>query len=192
MNSMLEIRVRCTVPLKPRVIASLIVATIAALLPAVSSAQITASQGLAPVQGNSAPIDTQFHSPMVLTIPFPPDARGLWGNGKWTDPGTFQQLRDFRCDGIAIADMQVRSQINNKITVEIKGKFDSIRGHDKRVDMKLEFLSGDEVIGVGYAEKLKAPEAKDKHFYAGLDFPAHQIQNRTPTQLRITFSDYDD
>jgi hypothetical protein len=189
----LMIRVRRTVPHKPRVIASLTVATIVALLPTVSSAQITASQGVAPVQGKNALIDTQYHSPMVLTIPFPPDVRGHWGNGKWTDPSILQQLRDFRCDGIAIANMQVRSTLDsNKLMVQIKGKFDSIRGHDKRVDMKLEFLSDDAVIGVGYAEKLKAPEGEDKHFSAILNFPANHVQDRTPTHVRITFSDYDD
>ncbi len=139
---------------------------------------------------------------MVLTIPIPPDARNLWRNGKWTDRGNFQQLRDFRCDGIAIADMQVRRELSDKfllfpwqtqkVLVEIKGKFDSIRGHDKRVDMKLEFLSDDEVIGVGYAEKLKAPEAKVKRFDEELDFPAQPIKDQTPTHVRITFSAYDD
>jgi len=199
MKSMIETPVRRTVLLKLRAIASLIAATIAPLVPTVSSAQITASQAVAPVQGNRAPIDTQFHSPLVLTIPIPPEARNLWGNGKWTDRSTFQQLRDFRCDGIAITDMQVRSKLSRRnflsreqFLVEIKGKFDSVRGHDRRVDMKLELLSDDEVIGVGYVEKLKAPEAKDKSFDEELDFPTQPINDRAPTHVRITFSDYDD
>jgi hypothetical protein len=193
MNSM-QIRPRRAAHLKAAVIATLILATTAALSPAVGSAQMTASQGVAPVAGNSAPADAQYHSPMVVTIAFPPDARGLWGNGKWTDPGTFQQLRDFRCDGIDISDMQALSILksNGKIMVQIKGKFDSTRGHDKRVDMKLEFLSDGAVIRVGYAEKLKAPERKEMPFNFEWGFPAGQVQDRTPTHLRITFSDYDD
>lgn len=186
-------RIGRNVLLRPRLIAILAIGTTTVLSAAMSSAQITASQGVTPVQSNRTSVESPYHSPMVLTIPLPPDARDVWGRDKWTDSRTFQHLRDFRCDGIAITDMQLRSAMSSKrLRVEIKGKFDSIRGRDKRVDMKLEFLSDDEVIGVGYADKLKAPEAKDRQFTIGLDFRDTRVQNRTPTHVRITFSDYDD
>jgi hypothetical protein len=145
-------------------------------------------------QDSTAQSDTQFHSPMVLKTPFPLADRSLWGNGQWTDPEAMQQLRDFRCDGIAIAEMRMRGKLRNdgKLEVEVKGEFDSVSGHDKRVDMKYELLNGDTIVGVGHSEKLKAPEGKQKRFSFDFDIPADQLQSQPATQLRITFSDYDD
>jgi hypothetical protein len=102
--------------------------------------------------------------------------------------------RAFRCDGIAIAEMRMRGKLRNdgKLEVEVKGEFDSVGGHDKRVDMKYELLNGDTIVGVGYSEKLKAPEGKQKRFSFDFDIPAGQLQSQPPTRLRITCSDYDD
>jgi hypothetical protein len=145
-------------------------------------------------QDSTAKVDTQCHSPMVLTTPFPLADRSLWGNSGWTDPEAMQQLRDFRCDGIAITEMRMRGKLRNdgKLEVAVKGEFDSVRGHDKRVDMKYELLNGDTIVGVGYSKNLKAPEGKQKRFSFDFDIPADQLQGKPATQLRITFSDYDD
>jgi hypothetical protein len=164
------------------------------LFPAVALAQVSATQGVAVTHDSTAQFDTQYHSPMVITAPFPLADRTLWGSSKWTDPDVFKQLRDFRCDGVSIAEMQMRGklQIDGNLEVRVKGEFDSVKGHDKRVDMKFELLNGDTVVGVGYSEKLKAPEGEQKRFNFDFEVPAGQLQSQPATYLRITFSDYDD
>jgi hypothetical protein len=156
------------------------------------SPRVSAAQGVAVVQRDTAQTDTQFYSPMILVAPFPLADRSLWGTGKWTDPEVFRPFRDFRCDGISVVEMMMRGKLQSdgKLKIEVKGGFDSLPGHDKRADMKMELLNGDTLVGVGYSNQLKAPEGKRKNF--GFDFytPAGELQ--PTTHLRITFTDYDD
>lgn len=164
------------------------------LLPFAAAAQISAAQGVtAPDQGTQ-PIQSEFHSPMVLDVPLPLTDRGQWGNGHWSDPGVFQQLHDYRCDGMAIVELRMRgtAKSDGTLKVEVKGKIDAIKGHDKRVDMKFEFLNGGSVAAAGYANKLKVPDEEVRSFSFSFSIPANAVLSEPPTRLRITLSDYDD
>lgn len=164
------------------------------LLPFAAMAQISAAQGVAGAVENTEQVQTGFHSPMVLNMPLPLTDHSQWGSGNWSNPVLFQQLGDYRCDGIAIAEMRMRGTADSEgaLRVDVKGKFDAVKGHDKRVDMKFEFLNGDAVSATGYARKLKAPEEEVRSFDFSFTIPASAVQSEPPTTLRITFSDYDD
>jgi hypothetical protein len=150
--------------------------------------QVTAIQGVTAAQGSTA----QFNSPMILTASFPLADRQLWRSAEWTDPNALSAFRDFRCDGIAIAEMQMRGKLQDdgKLKIDIKGRFDTLPGNDKLVDMKVELLNGDTLVGVGYASKLGAPEGKQKKF--GFSFYTQYSDLQPTTHLRITFTDFDD
>jgi hypothetical protein len=154
--------------------------------------QASGAQGVAVAQQDTAEVETQFHSPMILTATFPLADRSLWGTGKWTDPELLRPFRDFRCDGVTIEEMRMRGKLraDGRLEVDVKGEFDSVAGHDKRVDMKVELLNGDTVVGVGYSVRLKAPEGEERRFGFDFDTPAGELL--PATRLRITFSDYDD
>lgn len=162
------------------------------LLPHTAVAEIQATQGVAPTPESPAQFQTEFHSPMVLTAPFPLNDRGQWGTGNWTDPAVFQQLFDYRCDGIAISLLRMRAELvdNGNLEIQVKGKLDAIKGHDKRVNLKLDFIDGDKVAASGYSNKISAPDEEVSSFHFKLIIPASAIQDGT--LLRITFSDYDD
>jgi hypothetical protein len=179
------------------------------LLPSATFGEINATQGVTNVSNGPA----EFHSPMVLDAPFPLTDREQWGSGNWSEPGIFpltgrepggtgnwsdpailQQLRDYRCDGLTILQMQMRGELHSdgSLEVQVKGKIDAIKGHDKRVDMKFDFINGDVVGATGHSASLKAPEKKVRDFSFKFTIPAAVVQSQPPTHLRVTFSDYDD
>ena len=137
---------------------------------------------------------------MVLSAPFPLTDRAQWGAAgqskppAWSDSSIFESLQSYRCDGFVIRDMQMRGILHKDDTleVEVKGNFDSHKGHDKRVDMMIEFLNGTTVAATAYAHKLKAPEDKVKHFGFTITIPAAAVQSDPPTHPCVTVTDYDD
>jgi len=169
-----------------------------------ADAQVAAVQGASTIsaaQGTQAPTPaaaqasaTAFHSPMMLTLPFPLADRNQWGTGKWSEPGVLDPIADYRCDGVALRDVSMRGAIDKggSLSVDVKGKLDNVPGHDKRVDLKIELLNGDAVGATGYAYRLKAPESKTHGFKFALSFPAAVIQSDPATRMRITLTDYDD
>ncbi len=172
---------------------------------ATAGAQVAAIQGSATIsaaQGTSAPPSappleaspTKFHSPMVLTLPFPLADRSSWGNGKWSEPGLLDPVQDYRCDGVAMRDVSMRGALDpaGNLSVEVRGKFDNVPGHDKRVDVRLDLLDGDAVAATGYAYRLRAPENKARGFKFNLSLPAAAIRSDPATRMRITLTDYDD
>jgi hypothetical protein len=89
--------------------------------------------------------------------------------------------------------MQMRGELhsNGSLEVQVKGKLGAIKGHDKRVDMKFDFINGDVVGATGYSKTLQAPEEKVRDFSFTFTIPATVVQSQPPTHLRVTFSDYD-
>lgn len=164
----------------------------AGLLPPEASAQIQATQGVPAVQEGEAQFQTEFHSPMVLTAPFPLTDRSQWGKGNWSDPSLLRQFFDYRCDGIAISELRMRGEQldNGSLEVQVKGKIDAIKGHDKRVNLKFDFLNGNTLAASGYSSKIKAPDEEVSSFHFRFTIPAGAVQDGTT--MRITFSDYDD
>jgi hypothetical protein len=174
-------------------IRSVLVSLIAILLPTAVFAQVGASQGVSAAKANAPQGQTEFESPMVLTAPFPLTDRSNWSEAFWSDEKDLA-FHEYRCDGIAIHDMQMRAiaQENGVVEIDVRGHFDSLKGHDKRVDMKFEFLNADSVVATGYSDALKAPEAKTKRFGFKFTIPAVAIQSDPPTRMRITLTDSDD
>lgn len=175
-----------------RGLAAFLLATVHILAPRFAAAEIQATQGVAPTPESPAQFQTEFHSPMVLTAPFPLTDRSQWGTGNWTDPSLFQQLFDYRCDGIAISLLRMRAELvdNGNLEIQVKGKLDAIKGHDKRVNLKFDFINGDKVAASGYSNKINAPDEEVSSFHFKFTIPASVVQDGTV--LRITFSDYDD
>lgn len=173
-------------------LATLLLGATQILISHIANAQIQATQGVAPTPESPTQFQTEFHSPMVLTAPFPLTDRSQWGTGNWTDPSIFQQLFDYRCDGIAISLLRMRAELvdNGNLEIQVKGKLDAIKGHDKRVNLKLDFINADKVAASGYSNKINAPDEEVSSFHFKLTIPAGTIQDGT--LLRITFSDYDD
>jgi len=179
-------------------------ALLALTLPAAVVAQVTVNQGtsvISAAQGvpaaapATAPLSAnEFHSPMVLSLPFPLTDRTQWGTGKWSEPGALDPIQDYRCDGVALMDVSMRGALDKSgsLSIDVKGRLDNVPGHDKRVDLKIELLNGDAVAATGYAYRLKAPERKTRGFKLALSFPAAAIQSDPATRMRITVTDYDD
>jgi len=172
---------------------SVAVFLIGVLLPTVVFAQVGAMQGVSAAKPNAPQGQREFGAPMVLTAPFPLTDRSKWNEAFWSEEKDLA-FREYRCDGVAIHDMQMRAiaQDNGGVKIDVKGHFDSLKGHDKRVDMKFEFLNGDSVVATGYSDGLKAPEAKTRRFAFNFTIPSAAIQSDPPTKMRITVTDSDD
>src|SRR5450631_3579557 len=65
-------------------------------------------------------------------------------SGNWSDSAILKELRDYRCDGLTILQMQMRGDLHRdgNLEVQVKGKIDAIKGHDKLVNMKFDFING--------------------------------------------------
>jgi hypothetical protein len=160
---------------------------------ATASGQITVTQGVTASAG-STKVESEFHSPMVLSLPFPLTDRTQWKDSKWSDESATEQLADYRCDGISIQELQMRPILlqNGTLQIQVKGKFDSYRDHDKRVDMKFELLNGDVVAATGHGDGLKAPDGERKPFHFDFIIPVAAVQSDPPTRLQITVRDHED
>jgi hypothetical protein len=162
-------------------------------LGATASGQITSTQGVTAISG-STKVESEFHSPMVLSLPFPLTDRTQWSSSKWSDESATEQLADYRCDGISIQDLQMRAVPlrNGMLQIQVKGNFDSYKDHDKRVDMEFELLNGDVVAATGHGDRLKAPDGERKAFHFDFTIPAAAVQSAPPTRLQITVRDHED
>ena len=175
-------------------LATLLLTSLAYLFPGASHAQISATQGVSTHQDSTAQFDTQFHSPMILTGPFPLADRSQWGKSEWNDPDIFHKFADYRCDGIALTKMQMRGTLrkDGRLQVQVKGEFDSVASHDKKVNMYFALLNDDEVIAIEFTELQRAPAGTTKRFQVDFEIPTDRIRDQPPTRLRISFYDHDD
>lgn len=167
---------------------------LALLAPAVAHPQIRAMQGTVTTEAASGTDASEFHSPMVLSLPFPLADHALWKAQTWTDPNVFLALRDYRCDGITIQELQMRGtpRPGGVLAVAVRGRFKTARGQDKLVEIKVELLNGDTVAAVRRSDGLKASEGRLRSFDFDFEIPAELVHEDPATRMRVTFTDRDD
>ncbi|MGA8938377.1 MAG: hypothetical protein WB439_04355, partial [Acidobacteriaceae bacterium] len=63
---------------------------------------------------------------MILTAPFPLADRKQWGNPAWSNKDLMDPISYYRCDNVAISDLQMRGDLlpNGDLHVLIKGKLE--------------------------------------------------------------------
>lgn len=155
----------------------------------------TAKQG----DAASLPADpTEFHSPMVLETAFAAGDRTLWNGGKAFSLPEWWELGKYKCDGVSVRmdpdrkrqwdpglEMRVRDVPGQKVEVKLEiGVRNPKHNLDKMVDLFLEVMNGEEVIG----SKSLSIKAKDNGEGNQEDikwtFPANELH--PSTKLRIT------
>lgn len=155
-------------------------------------AQISGIQGpgaVAPAADDSGEVH-YFYSPMILTAPFPLADRKLWGNPAWSNKDLMDPISRYRCDNVAISDLQMRgdSLPNGDLHVLIKGKLENRYGHDRRITLKFELLNGDSVVSTNETPPLKANDDDKTRYKYDFNVPASAIVDAPATRMRITVS----
>jgi hypothetical protein len=173
-----------------RLIAELFLVT-ALTIPA-AQAQISGIQGagaMAPAADDSANVH-YYYSPMILTAPFPLTDRKQWGTPAWSNNDIMDPLSYYRCDNVAISDMQMRGDLlpSGDLHVLIRGKLENRYGHDRRVTLKFELLNGDSVISTNETAPLKANDDSKTRFKYDFAVPANSIGAAPATRMRVTVS----
>ena len=131
-------------------------------------------------------------APMAIAAPFPLANKALWDTGQWSETSVLSDLKTHRFDGLAIAEMQMRGTLRDSgatLSIEVRGKIDAAKGHDRLADLKLEFLDGDSVVATAGLPNIKAPEEEISKFKGQFSIPAAVVSASPATTLRITISD---
>lgn len=155
-------------------------------------AEISGVQGpgaVAPAADDSAQAH-YFYSPMILTAPFPLADRKQWGAPAWSNKDIMDPLSYYRCDNVAISDLQMRGDLlpNGDLHVLVKGKLENRYGHDRRVTLKFELLNGDAVVSTNETTPLKANDDDKTRYKYDFNVPASSIVAVPATRMRITVS----
>lgn len=161
---------------------------LAASLPAL--AQVTARQG-------EAPAETQFTSPMLLTLPLP--AREAWEVDR---THTFREPRKFVCDDVvvlAITLRRVRSRAPTPaedITVDLEILLLVRPSHDKLVTLDMDFVRGETTVVNARPREVEVEENRVKTVKTRRVIPAGHFAELFMTEetpaLRISVSVQDD
>ena len=129
---------------------------------------------------------TEFHSPMILELAFPPAdvdpsvKETGWLTGK-------EPLSKYRCDNVAITNLR------SKLT-EIEGKKAKIDvelflhnriGHDKAVTITFELLNGDQVVGTSVLSVKEVKETDTAQRALILTLPREKLVKGV-TKLKLT------
>ena len=126
--------------------------TLVAATPAKSEVQAAASQ------------NKTFQSPMVLTVDFPVTDSSRWGQGEWLRGADYGSLPGYVCDHVSIKNLQVSYEPakNGKVRVNFRGLLVAAPGHDKSVDLSLDLVNSDIVVGSATEEGISVEEKEEK------------------------------
>ena len=133
--------------------------------------------------------------PLAIAAPFPLADKARWGTDQWSEASALADLKTHRFDGLAIAEMQMRGTLRDggaTLLVEVRGKIDAAKGHDRLADLKFEFLNGDSVVATASLPNIKAPEEDISKFKGEFGIPAAAVSASPATTMRITISDRGD
>ena len=132
--------------------------------------------------------------PVAIAVPFPLADQATWGKDQWSEPAVLATLAAHGYDGLAISEMQMRGTLRDGTTlfVEVRGRIDAVKGHDKLVDLKLEFLKGNAVVATAVLPDIKAPEEKVSKFKGTFSLPVAALSANPATTMRVTITDRND
>jgi len=150
-----------------------------------------------PVRGEIEVATSQnhsFQSPMVLTVDFPVTDASRWGQGEWLRGSDYAQLAGYVCDHASIKDMEVSFEPskNGKVRVTVKGVLAVSRGHDKSIDLGLDVVNSDIVVGSIVEEGLKVEEKEERKWKAHMDISPLALSSAPGPRLRISMTVEDD
>jgi len=135
-----------------------------------------------------------FDSPMVLTVDVPVTESSRWGQGEWLRGSDYASLSGYTCDHVSIKDMEVSFEPakNGKVRVNVKGILAAARGHDKSVDVSLDLVNSDVVVGSVVQEGIKVEEKEERKWKAHMDVTPLALNTAPGPKLRIRLSVEDD
>ena len=173
-----------------RLMTGLLLATVFAIPAAQAEISGVQSPGaVAPAADDSSNVH-YYYSSMILSAPFPLADRKQWGAPAWSNKDIMDPLSNYRCDNVAISDMQMRGDLllNGDLHVLVRGKLENRYGHDRRVTLKFELLNGDSVVSSNESAPLKANDDDKTHYKYDFAVPAGSIVAAPATRMRITVS----
>jgi len=135
----------------------------------------------------------QFDSPMVLTVDFPVTESSRWGQGEWLRGSDYASLPAYVCDHVSIKNLQVAFEPskNGKVRVIVRGTLAASEGHDKAVDLNLELVNSDIVVGTA-TEEIKIEEEQEEKWKTHMDVTPLALNTTPGPKLRISMSVEDD
>jgi hypothetical protein len=131
-----------------------------------------------------------FQSPMVLTVDFPVTESSRWGQGEWLRGSDYASLPGYVCDNVSIKNMQVSFEPskNGKVRVIVKGILAASEGHDKSVDLNLDLITSDIVVGSATEEGIKVEEEKEEKWKAHMEVSPLALSATPGPKLRISMA----
>src|SRR5262245_25011534 len=162
-----------------------------ALVPVLVSLTIAAAA--APARGEvqvAASQNPTFQSPMVLTVDFPVTDASRWGQGEWLRGSDYGSLTGYVCDHVSIKNLQVSYEPtkNGKVRVNFKGILAAASGHDKSVNLSLDLVNSDIVVGSATEEGISVEEKEEKKFKAHIDVSPLALSSAPGPKLRISMA----
>jgi len=155
---------------------------LAAILPARGEIQVAASR------------NQRFESPMVLTLDVPVSDASRWGQGEWLRGADYASLAGYVCDQVSIKNLQVSYEPakDGKVRVNFRGMLVAASGHDKSVDLNLDLLNSDVVVGSATQEGISVEEDEEKKFKAHMDVTPLALNTAPGPKLRLSVTVEDD
>src|SRR5262245_14946083 len=152
--------------------------SIVAAVPTRAEIQVATSQG------------KTFQSPMVLTVDFPVTDSSRWGHGEWLRGEDYGSLPGYVCDHVSIKNLQVSYEPakNGKVRVNFRGLLVAAPGHDKSVDLSLDLVNSDIVVGSVTDEGISVEEKEEKKFKAHMDVTPLALNTTPAPTLRISMA----
>ncbi len=145
--------------------------------------QVTGRQGSEKDQPND------FHSPMVLDVPFPSDPK-TW-TGEWFTNNAYREISRFRCDGIRIVELSLKVKKigdpdQNAFAVRFRTKLLNPDGnHDKEVIVRFDVKQKDRVLQSAEFGPVKVEESDSVKREVGAIVRDHDSKD-PPTTFTIT------